>query len=626
MSMKERIRRAFELGKPNVLNRVLEDCPAPENASVKKKRKRLSDRTVEFIATAASVALLIGAVGAGIVYFRSNYTLNSGTPGGDGYEPTYGTGYTRPEPVDTSCPDFVIAPLPTVDYTTTPNGLITRTDDILYPLYLRDSLYEVPDLPVETVTEYGVEMYRIVNSMNGYCYEFKFLAANGALSSIAVLDCECEKTGPISPYAATWIAMMDLAPDCYGISRDCDYNYALNGDNTYTITLDFSAVFTYTVDALTGEILEISVAHEPVRITAVEARNFALGLWGHSIKEIRCLKIAFDSDMYEVYYELGEFAYQFVISAQDGSVLYDKGMEEIGLRADEQMAHLIGWQAAREIALEACGYGVEDLIGFTYEYVPGDPDAYWMELYFQDAGFSYRIDALSGAILERPFDDRVDFSVSSGTSHAAYGDLLSNYGQAKLTVITSPEELAALHNSADHTAPPQYDEAFFRENALLIIDYATSTSTYHIEVANVTTDPSGSFFVSVNLYMPESGDTAIAGGSLIVEIHQALKPTTAAELTLNQYTLPYEEFNALVNGTGFGSDQIGIDDATVIAMEVAGCLEDYIAGAVEELACKYDEDTDPENPRYWIYFKALDYSYEVAVHALTGEILEYTKY
>lgn len=74
MRMKEKLYRAFTGSKPNVLPRVLDEC-APEGDQPKKKRKKLSERAMQGIATAASIAILIGALSGGIVYYRGYFEV-----------------------------------------------------------------------------------------------------------------------------------------------------------------------------------------------------------------------------------------------------------------------------------------------------------------------------------------------------------------------------------------------------------------------------------------------------------------------------------------------------------------------------------------------------------------------
>lgn len=263
MSMKNKIRRAFEQAQPNVLDRVLKNCPESNSAVPIRKKKRLSDRAVEWIATAASLALLIGAVTAGVLYFRSVY--------GDNLS-------------DSSSGDTLQASQPP-----------------------------------------------------------KSTAATEAPSNVTL------STSPEEPANTT-----------------------------------------------------PSIEPGAVTVSELNARDIALSMRGHDIEHVRCLKISNNQSVYEVYYELGEYAYNFHISMADGSVIYDAGAVTVGFNYDELMTHLLGWSNAQGIALGDCGRGVAEIIGFTYMYTPGDPDYYHMELYFPDGSFTYRIGALEGEILEGP--------------------------------------------------------------------------------------------------------------------------------------------------------------------------------------------------------------------------------
>ena len=402
MSIKRKLRRAFDSQKPNVLGGILEDCPPPREKHAKTPKKKLSGRTKEFIATAASLAILISAVAGGWVYFRNYYSGAGGleNPGVPGTAPSR---YPQPsyEPVDT-CPTD-----PTREFDTSPEALITRTDDILGPLELRDSIYTVPDIPVDKVLVADQTCYRIHREMNGYCYEFLFDADSGWLISVNVLPCDCIKEGYMSPHAAAYIAAMAVAPEYFGgIASHHWYDVRMAEEGVWEISVFLENVcYLVRVDATTGMLMESAVVE--LKPPLLKLRDIALDVNGVALENVKTLKIGDEGESLIFYYEDHALGYT-VILAPEGSILDKSEPEKLALRTDETLSGIIGWEKARDIALVCCGYGLNDLLGFVYEYYPDQPDyftnpnCYHLELYFEDAGFTCLIDAQTGELLEDP--------------------------------------------------------------------------------------------------------------------------------------------------------------------------------------------------------------------------------
>lgn len=670
--MKNKIRRAFDLTKPNVMNRVLEDCPAPENATAKPKRKRLSDRATQLIATAASIAMLISAAGGGFLYYR-DYFSGQGSHSGSYEEspdtaPDINLGWdaTEDEVIISAAQAKKIAlehaqgsmgackvvSCELVDnayYKVGISGeILTWFAEVYVDAYTGEIIE--PTIPAEAaqaialqaaIAEYGDAFIFDCKLVNGAYYKvgvgFPYGLTDGLVtgSSPAAQLHACfyfvdAYSGQFLESAATGVApcteedilmiasaYATLGYESYTIT-DCVYHFRSGLPSFYTVTMS--------VEMPNGQ-SEISIeitewyASYPVTppidttLTMLGARNVALGMRSHYADYIHCLKISENGDFYTVYYEQGEYAYEFHIDF-DGNVLYDAGEQHIGLRADQQMGHLIGWEKARNIALDACGRDVTELIGFTYEYFPGDPDYYHLELYFDDDGFTYRIGALNGELLEGQTSPQpLDYSVSDGYWHSSenWPDAFSYY------LVTSAEELNTLHEGLDHPCTDKYDAAFFRENALLFLDLTTHTSLCHCEVTQFSQDAQGNLILGVTCYTPEVITDDIGYCSLVVEIHQAIQSGTPVAYSFGHHVLTQDEWNALLAGTYPGDQRIDVETATQIAMEYTGHLEDYIAGYVTDLACKFDEYDNPA--AYYIYFQAGSESFEVGIDAATGEVL-----
>lgn len=411
MGLKDKITQAFTQGQSDVLPQVLADCP-DKTAPGKKPKKRLSEQTARFISAAASFALLIGAVFGGVAYFRDAFPTGFIHNG----EPTDGLGNSvdSPQLQSPSESDYIV-PIetdphldridpdvdPIIDYPNTEEGYLIRTENILYP-YL-DAVYDVPDAPVEYVVEYGIQKCRIVRNDRGYCIQFDFDITTGLLLSVDLLDCECEKTGVLSPYLACWIARLDAAPEYYGETQYRSYDYTLLNNNVYEIVISDPVPCIYYVDAQTGTIVERMFLDTEEHIPALQARDNALHLYGMELALVRALKVNQEGDVYIVYYECGKYAYEITVSAVDGSIVYDSGAQLIGLPKWEALSLPLSWEKARDLALSECGRDLFGMLDFTISFSDdANGQAYWLEMRFEDDLFSFRLDATTGEFLEFP--------------------------------------------------------------------------------------------------------------------------------------------------------------------------------------------------------------------------------
>ncbi len=250
--MKNRIRRAFDLTKPNVLNRIQEDVPAPK-APARKKKKRLPDRAVQWIASAASIAIFIGAISGGIVYYRNYFSsldpthgniLNSGNTGG------------LQVPVGTE-------PQNTVDYDPSEEGMILRACEIIEPGYNTDDaavLQDMMQVHREWVTEEGMEQLSLRIEYQDCTYGFRFRGDNGALLKISAFSNGVFTSGmqyesaAITSSAAAWIALMDAAPEHFGLTQYASYQVSKINEYQYRVEFDYDGHRTYYVNSTIGTI------------------------------------------------------------------------------------------------------------------------------------------------------------------------------------------------------------------------------------------------------------------------------------------------------------------------------------------------------------------------------------
>lgn len=393
MNMDEKIRRAFRSATPNILGTLESQTPQP----YKKKRRKLSPRVQEFIATAASVTLLIGAVGVGIFYFRNHYSLNNGL-GGDNTLPS-GTWFTEPTP---SVPDV------------SPEALITRTDDIIYPLYMRDKIYTPPDIPVELIVEDGVEKYRILREDGGYCYEFKFDAHSAQLLSIEVLECDCIKTGYISMYLAANAAFLEEIPKYTKVQFTAEeYSVTPNWDQSYFIIgLNCDGWHTMIVDSTTGELLR----HDRALTDGADldsVRDIAYAYTGVTdLSQVRLLDIGYNTELptfsYRVTVEYGTKRFEMDIESQTGSIS-NINVANIGQRPeDDPEAGYISLARAKEIACDHGNIAQDTVLSFSYTFTEGEPSVYHLSFRYYYSGhhlYECSVDAKTGQVVDFRYPD-----------------------------------------------------------------------------------------------------------------------------------------------------------------------------------------------------------------------------
>ena len=185
MRLKKQLRKAFDAVKPDVLHRILEDCPAgkPQSPALTPlptmpKHHRLR----EWAATAAALVLLIGVATGGWLILRDLHN------GGTGISPSQ----TDPDPTEPSA----VTPTAPLEV---PDGI---RREILYMLGLSGAnLTITPEVPVEGFSSYTVKC-------DGFRYAFTY-NAQSLLLKITLLETNPESFLP--PLVAKQLLGQELA-------------------------------------------------------------------------------------------------------------------------------------------------------------------------------------------------------------------------------------------------------------------------------------------------------------------------------------------------------------------------------------------------------------------------------
>lgn len=266
MNMKKKIRRAFQNATPNVLDRVLpehsvEEKNIPFNSGHKAappidKKTAKRDRFQEFVATAAALALLIGACGSGIWYLVRNRGI--GNTGG-------------------------------LDSPATEAPRVAIEKDELYDQWITAAKCCVEPEDMDNITaldEYfsttwdGEDAYVVSVTYKGYLYELTY--SSSGLENMTIPQTDSIKEDEyITESAAVNIAYTQVEDSLPGTNFAWFTNGRLldqymDGSVCYYITLqrhplnDFSnyEYKTFCIDAYTGQVLDVesfyTVDHENI--------------------------------------------------------------------------------------------------------------------------------------------------------------------------------------------------------------------------------------------------------------------------------------------------------------------------------------------------------------------------
>lgn len=335
MNINKKIRRAFQKATPDVLGTLsVHDAPKPVQ-----KRKKLSDRAVEFIATAASLALLISAVGGGFAYYRNFYAGNTGTSA----VPTTTTQMNAPaEPEDTA--PWSTEPVPTAP----PDGRwpaeAILEAALTYAGLTAEDVTDVTCVFDDTNTEY--HCYRVSFTADLCRYEITVNAYTGV---IMMIQTDSISTDTIPALEARDIALAaanaDLAEVYYLTVAFCEdqvLGFEATDDPLYCVCLEFSTYsYTVIIDSATGDILdcqsiEIPEKHDdPGLIGWASARDAALKAAGVSLDRLAHLYCSYDgSGAYDVQFMCNSMGhdsnlYTYRIDASTSDVMTDAWIPEI---------------------------------------------------------------------------------------------------------------------------------------------------------------------------------------------------------------------------------------------------------------------------------------------------------
>ncbi len=279
--------------------------------------------------------------------------------------------------------------------------------------------------------------YGFVNAIDGTVRELDHSIADCQIDEDQALelalyaaDLTREQISLSSIEIAPYITTSEQLFTCYQVIFTSD-----SGEHRYRVSTNTGAI----TGSTSPEDIPLP---EPDPSDLLAIRDIALSMSGYTMEDVQELIIEVSGNLYTVSYEAGQSFYCFEIDSDSREVVFDYGSKAVDDRADEKMEHLIGWKQARNIALEACGRTIDDMISFKYEY---RDDLYYVMVYFYDSFFSYSIDALDGNLVDKnvsPPDDTID------TDKAVA--LALHYTGLKLEEVT---ELAVKYDDVSEFAP-----------------------------------------------------------------------------------------------------------------------------------------------------------------------------
>ncbi len=615
--MKHKIRRAFDLTKPNVLNRVLEEDPAaPKAAPEKQKKKRkLSEGAMQFIATAASIAILIGSLSGGFVYFRNYYASQPG-PGGATAGGQLGDGQVPVDPYQTWTTD---PPLPTVDYENTEQGLFQRVNDIIGVSIISSSAPLVQRN--ELVTEDGVEQRAISVEYYGNIYHFRFLTANGALLRIDVEQSDSGNQIPES--VAAWIALMDLDPAHFGVTQHAEYavslceakvNYVDGGglERYYLVEishLDIQA--SYYIDPVRGTIMWNDIQLQPVpgweTLSAADAQelafNNALANFG-SCYLIDCDQTDFPDYRVQLCRMTEDYGYpslvgmEYLVNAYTAKIV--SITEGTGECTEEYARKLVAAYADKELgtySIDSCDYvflsGIRSFWNVTVNTGDGEVVA-------------VRVVDLPSRVLTFPVGP-VDLIGARDIALGMWSILLENVNW--------------LETSLDGD---QY-RVYFEANGTAFKYFIDASGTVTYDAGIVKVDPPE----DVGIGWKKARDIALKISERSLEEMTAFTWNLSGGYYYVELSFPEGVYSYQVDAyTGEPlvdlpvppTGLIAEEEAIKRAVDLVGCTDVYAAGKVEEITCirKTEEDSSGTTPVYYVNFRVDDIYYEVGINAYDG--------
>ena len=99
----------------------------------------------------------------------------------------------------------------------------------------------------------------------------------------------------------------------------------------------------------------------------------------------------------------------------------------------------------------------------------------------------------------------------------------SNFGTlSPLICIRSYDQLIAHYGTDVSDMMPQYDQAFFEDHSLIIVNTSQNNGPYHIEAGNLEQDDSGKYCFELKYYWPEVISPATHHKSLIIVVDHVI--------------------------------------------------------------------------------------------------------
>ncbi len=617
--MKNKIRRAFDLTKPNVLHQIQDDLPAPAKTAKPKQKRKLSDRAAQFIATAASIAIFIGAVFGGIAYYK-DYFRGQG-PSGDGGNALHsGPNHTGGTHVDIDWVEPVeTEPQNTVDYENTEEGLYVRAAAIIAPDSQSGIASTAPLIVSSALTDEKGETYRdLVLEYYDFQYHFRFLAANGALLSLAV-----ERTAAqgymITKSAAAWIALMDLDPAHYGITQYAEYEVSLAQAKVdyvdqpgglqqfYRVKIqDYRHQAIYDIDIYSGEILfkqiddsqNISLieAEKIVTEAVLAEREDCYIFSSYQVDGSYCIQVCCTDGPTVASATAALICFEYYVNFHTGEIqAFDKGLS--AWSEDTAMEAATAYGKANGCYPLSCDYqfrsGMQSYynIGMTYE--NGDDGIFYIQVY-----------EIYNSLMP-PAD----------TSIAIFKALEAALAQYSWTM----EEVRILKISEN--------AGFFG------IYYEVGGNGFNLEVdgnGNVLHD-SGVTEALCPEMPAESIGWKSARNICLADCGRSINALTGftwdyaegcywMELYFTDVCFTYQV--DAMDGTLIFDDpvvdgMITYEQAWEAAVVHADCLEEFMAGALTDTVYMLD----PSDGSYWFAFRNGDINWSITIDAYTGEVL-----
>lgn len=441
MSMKKKIRRAFDAATPNVLDRVLQECPQQDQPIQKSARKTVPHWVKETAATAAALALLIGICGGTIRFGLDGFRAGSTEP----TESTPGTTGATETPTESTDPTGYDVSDSEVDFDALPDHCKTLID----PQWDETSEMNTAAAYVTELNE--VIVYHIEIQHSGYWYYFDFDAYTAELVDIGLIPCDCIKEGYISQNVVREI--LNLA---HSIQIGDDAEFVLTDDytGTYYAVFPFGTSLSssaFYVNAYSGEILDLT--DPDAVLSKALIRDVALAYADAEMEDVRYLDICTLAEE-EKYYvvEIIVDTNLYAVSVNYNGTVLDCKAEQTNYT---QWTDVMVWQDARDIALEDLGITLRQITGLEFSY--NDVNCQYAFSFEDTDSYSYHT----------VVDNRI-------SPNQATDSVLRSFG---IYSRDEAQDLTCEYDDSDE-ADPRYNITFIKEGYLYFISMNAITGQW----------------------------------------------------------------------------------------------------------------------------------------------------